>query len=48
VDSFLFALPSRLGAAASHGDAACPADATLHHRLAGTGSDRSALRRAAR
>jgi len=48
VDSFLFALPSRLEAAASHGDAACPGDATLHHRLAGTGSDRPSLGRAAR
>ncbi len=38
MDSFLFALPSRFGAAASHGDAACPGDATLHHRVAGTGS----------
>ena len=38
----------RLGAAASLGDAACPGDATLHHRLAGTGSDRSSLSRARR
>ena len=38
MDSFLFALPSRFGAAASHGDAACPGDATLHHRVAETGS----------
>jgi hypothetical protein len=37
----LFALPPRLEAAASLGDAACPADATLHHRLVETGFDRS-------
>ena len=34
-DSFLFALPSRLGAAASLGYAACSGDATLHHRVVG-------------
>ena len=32
-DSFLFALPSRHEAAASHGNAACRGDATLHHRV---------------
>jgi hypothetical protein len=41
VDSFLFALPSRFAAAASLGNAARRGDATLHHRVVGTGSDRS-------